>query len=158
MRDDFSVGFLKDLFGGAAPVDSTRLGSEGDAIQQMLFASQSLEEQVQRMRLDGRPGPHRSIADAHELAVAGNKMEAIALLRGVLEMPSLETRTLLWCGRVCGNCGRNRNRSLRLRSWVWSSRCRRVGRTTRWRRTWMVGAILKLFGEGDFLGCGGSGD
>jgi hypothetical protein len=46
MRYDFSVGFLKGLFGGSAPVDSTRLGSEGDAIRQMLFPLQSLEEHV----------------------------------------------------------------------------------------------------------------
>jgi hypothetical protein len=48
------------------------------------------------MLLDGRPSPFQTIADAYKLAVAGKKAEAVALLRGVLELPTLETRTLLW--------------------------------------------------------------
>jgi len=90
------MGILKHLFSGSRGNGPEKLGSDSDLIRQMLFGSQSLDEQVQRMRLDGRSGPHQSIADAHKLLAAGKKETAIAVLRGVLEMPSLETRTLLW--------------------------------------------------------------
>jgi hypothetical protein len=90
------MGFLKDLIGGSGGDKPGKLGSDSDPIRQMMFGSQSLEEQVRRMRLDGRPSPFQTIADAHKLAVAGKRTEAVALLRGVLELPSLETRTLLW--------------------------------------------------------------
>lgn len=90
------MAFLKGLFGRSAGDAPGKLASDSDPIRQMLFASQSLAEQVRRIRLDGKPGPFQSIADAHKLVVVGKRMEAIAALRRVLEMPSLETRTLLW--------------------------------------------------------------
>jgi hypothetical protein len=62
----------------------------------MLFASQSLKEQVQRMRLNGQPGSLQSMADAYSLVVSGKKTEASVVLRSVLTAPQLETRTLLW--------------------------------------------------------------
>ena len=48
------------------------------------------------MHLDGRPSPYQTIADAAKLVESGKKEEAIARLRGVLEMPDIETRTVLW--------------------------------------------------------------
>jgi hypothetical protein len=90
------LGFLKGLFGPSPGDEPGKLGSGGDPIRQMLFASQSLKEQVQRMRLNGQPGPLQSIADAYNLVVSGKKADAIAVLRGVLTAPQLETRTLLW--------------------------------------------------------------
>jgi hypothetical protein len=90
------LGFLKGLFGRSPGDEPGKLGSDGDPIRQMLFASQPLKEQVQRMRLNGQPSPHQSIADAYNFVVSGKKAEAIAVLRGVLSAPQLETRTLLW--------------------------------------------------------------
>lgn len=81
---------------GFASAADTKLGSEGDLIRQMLFASQSLKEQVARSHLDGTPGPFQSIADASKLVEAGKKEEAIALLRSILDTPKLETRIQLW--------------------------------------------------------------
>jgi hypothetical protein len=90
------MGFLKDLFAGSRGAESGKLGSDSDLIRQMLFASQSLEELTSRMKLDGKPGPLQSIADAHRQVVAGNRAAAIALLRAILEAPQLETRTSSW--------------------------------------------------------------
>jgi hypothetical protein len=90
------LGFLKGLFGRSPGDETGKLGSDWDPIRQMLFASQSLKEQVQRMRLNGQPGPLQSIADAYSLVVSGKKTEAIAALRSVLSAPQLETRRLLW--------------------------------------------------------------
>jgi hypothetical protein len=90
------LGFLKGLFGRSPGDEPGKLGSDGDPIRQRLFASQSLKEQVQRMRLNGQPGSLQSIADEYSLMVSGKKTEAIAVLRSVLTAPQLETRTLLW--------------------------------------------------------------
>jgi len=90
------LGFLKGLFGRSPGNKSGKLGSDEDPIRQMLFASQLLKEQVQRMQLNGQPSPLQSIADAYKLVVCGKKAEAIAVLRGVLTAAQLETRTLLW--------------------------------------------------------------
>lgn len=90
------MGFLKALFGGSVGDKPAKLGADGDQIRQMLFASQSLKEQVQRFRLNGQPGALQSIADAYHLVLAGKNAEAIATLRGVLDMPAVETRTQLW--------------------------------------------------------------
>jgi len=76
--------------------DAAKLGSDADRIRQMLFASQSLNEQVHQMHLDGTPGPFQTIADASKLIEAGKKSEAVARLRGVLDLPELETRIHLW--------------------------------------------------------------
>jgi hypothetical protein len=62
----------------------------------MLFASQSLRELVSQTRLDGRPGPAQSIADAQRWVEEGKTKEAVARLRGILDMPILETRVQLW--------------------------------------------------------------
>jgi hypothetical protein len=88
--------FLKRLLGGAAAAKPGRLGSEDDPIRQMLFASQSLRELVSQTRLDGRPGPAQSIADAQRWVEEGKTKEAVARLRGILDMPILETRVQLW--------------------------------------------------------------
>lgn len=90
------MGFLKGLFGQSPGDEPGKLGSDGDPIRQMLFASQSLKEQVQRMQLNGQPGSLQSIADAYSLVVSGKKTEASVVLRSVLTAPQLETRTLLW--------------------------------------------------------------
>ena len=89
-------GFLKGLFGGATAPEPGKLGSEADPIRQLLFASQSLREQVSHMRPDGRSGPGQSIADAQRLVEEGKTTEAVARLRSVLDSPTLETRIQLW--------------------------------------------------------------
>jgi hypothetical protein len=58
------MGFLKGLFGRSPGDEPVRLGTDGDPIRQVLFASQPLKEQVQRLQLNGQPGPLQSIADA----------------------------------------------------------------------------------------------
>jgi hypothetical protein len=87
---------LLALLPGQAKADSSKLGSDADPIRHMLFASQSLKEQVLQMRLDGTPGPLQSIADASALVDAGKKAEAVSRLRRVLETPALEIRLQLW--------------------------------------------------------------
>jgi hypothetical protein len=88
--------FLKGLFAGATSATSGKLGSDSDPIRQMLFASQSLRDQVSQIRVDGRFGPAQSIADAQRLVEEGKAKEAIVHLRGVLDSPVLETRIQLW--------------------------------------------------------------
>jgi hypothetical protein len=88
--------FLKGLFAGATTAKSGKLGSDSDPTRQMLFASQSLRDQVSHMRVDGRSGPVQSIADAQRLVEEGKAKEAIAHLRSVLDSPVLETRIQLW--------------------------------------------------------------
>jgi hypothetical protein len=90
------LAFLMALLPGHMKADSAKLGSDADPIRQMLFASQSLKEQVNQMHLDGSPGAFQTIADASKLVEAGKKEEAIARLRGVLDLPQLETRIQLW--------------------------------------------------------------
>ncbi len=81
---------------GHVKADSAKLGSDADPIRQMLFASQSLKEQVRQMHLDGSPNPFQTISDASKLVDAGKKSEAVARLRGALDIPQLETRIQLW--------------------------------------------------------------
>jgi hypothetical protein len=90
------LAILLALVSGRANADSAKLGSDFDSIRQMLFASQTLKEQVRQMHLDGKPGPFQSVADAAKLVEEGKKAEAIAVLRGVLDIPKLETRITLW--------------------------------------------------------------
>jgi hypothetical protein len=88
--------FLKGLFSHATTGKSDKLGSDADRIRQLLFASQSLREQVSHMRPDGRSGPSQSIADAQRLVEEGKTKDAVARLRSVLDLPVLETRIQLW--------------------------------------------------------------
>lgn len=90
------LALLMAFLPGFAKAADTKLGSEGDLIRQMLFASQSLKQQVARAHLDGTPGPFQSIADASKLVDAGKKVEAVTLLRSILDTPNLETRMQLW--------------------------------------------------------------
>jgi hypothetical protein len=90
------LALLMAFLPGFAKAAEPKLGSEGDLIRQMLFASQALKEQVARAHLDGTPGPFQSISDASKLVDEGKKEEAIVMLRGVLDMPKLETRIQLW--------------------------------------------------------------
>ncbi len=90
------LALLMAFLPGHAKAGAAKLGSDEDPIRQMLFASQSLKEQVKQMHLDGSLGAFQTIADAAKLAEGGRKKEAVALLRGVLDMPQLETRILLW--------------------------------------------------------------
>jgi hypothetical protein len=76
--------------------EASKVGSDGDPIRQGLFASQPLSVLVQRLKLDGSPGPFQTIADASELAKAGKTEEAKSLLRSILLRPNLETRIQLW--------------------------------------------------------------
>jgi hypothetical protein len=84
------------LLSGISKAEGIKLGSDDDLIRQMLFASQSLKEQVKNAHHDGTPGPVQTIADASKLVDSGKKDEAIALLRGILNNPKLETRIQLW--------------------------------------------------------------
>jgi len=90
------LALLMAFLPGYVKADAVKLGSEADPIRQMLFASQSLKEQVRQMHLDGTPGPLQTIADASKLVDAGKKAEAVTSLRSVLELPELETRAQLW--------------------------------------------------------------
>ena len=90
------LALLMAFLPGQAKADPSKLGSDADPIRQMLFAAQSLEEQVRQMHLDGKPGAFQSIADASALANGGKKAEAVSTLRGALETPTLETRLQLW--------------------------------------------------------------
>jgi hypothetical protein len=76
--------------------DSPKLGSEADPIRQGFFACQPMNVLVQRLKLDGSPGPFQTFADAVELANLGKKEEAKSRLRSILGLPSLETRIQLW--------------------------------------------------------------
>jgi len=76
--------------------DSPKLGSEADPIRQGLFACQPMNVLVQRLKLDGSPGPFQTFADAVELANSGKKEEAKSRLRSILGLPGLETRIQLW--------------------------------------------------------------
>lgn len=90
------IAFLLALVSGHAKAESAKLGSDADPIRQMLFASQSLREQVRQMHLDGTPGPLQSVADAAKLVDEGKKTEAVGRLRSILETPKLDTRIALW--------------------------------------------------------------
>ena len=76
--------------------DVPKLGSEADPIRQALFACQSMEVLLQRLKLDGSTGPFQSFADAVQLAKAGKKEEAKSRFRGILGLPNVETRIQLW--------------------------------------------------------------
>jgi hypothetical protein len=90
------LAILMAFLSGFTMAADDKLGSEGDLIRQMLFASQSLKEQVASARLDGSPGPFQSIAEASKLVDAGKKEEAVATLRRILDTPNLEIRIQLW--------------------------------------------------------------
>ena len=90
------LALLMAFLPGFSKAADTKLGSERDLIRQVLFASQSLEEQVKVIHLNGKPGPFQSIVDASNLVDAGKKEEAIVVLRSILDTPSLETRIQLW--------------------------------------------------------------
>jgi hypothetical protein len=76
--------------------DSPKLGSEADPIRQGLFACQPMNVLVQRLKLDGSPGPFQAFADATSLANSGKKEEAKSRLHSILGLPNLETRLQLW--------------------------------------------------------------
>jgi hypothetical protein len=76
--------------------DVPKLGSEADPMRQALFACQSMEVLLQRLKLDGSTGPFQSFADAVQLAKAGKKEEAKSRFRGILGLPNVETRIQLW--------------------------------------------------------------
>jgi hypothetical protein len=89
--------------------DSPQLGSETDPIRQRLFACQPMEVLVQGLKLDGRPGPFQTFADAVELAKAGKKEEAKTRFRSILEVPNLETRIQLWVWSALRELGEQPN-------------------------------------------------
>jgi hypothetical protein len=78
--------------------EASKLGSDGDPIRQGLFASEPINVLVERLKLDGNPGPFQTIADAAGLAKAGKREEARSCLRSISGSPSLETRIelLVW--------------------------------------------------------------
>ena len=80
-----------------APSNSSpKLGSDADPIRQRLFASQSMNELLQGVKLDGESGPFQTLADAARLVDAGMKKEAISVLHGILSLPKIEMRIHLW--------------------------------------------------------------
>ncbi len=89
------IDFLRKLFRGATAPKPDQLGSQTDPIRRLLFASQSLREQVSHMQPDGRSGGAQSLADALRLVEEGNTQEAVARLRRILDSPSPETRSEL---------------------------------------------------------------
>ncbi|HEV3040021.1 MAG TPA: hypothetical protein VHA33_19810 [Candidatus Angelobacter sp.] len=72
-----------------------KLGTDADPIRQMLFASQSMKEQLQLIMTDDPANPLKSLADAARLATAGKKEEAKAQIYKMLKLPNLETRIQL---------------------------------------------------------------
>jgi len=76
--------------------EAPKLGSEADPIRQGLFAGQPMNVLVQQLKLDGSPGPFRTIANTNELANAGRKEEAKSRLRSIPWSSKLETRIQLW--------------------------------------------------------------
>jgi hypothetical protein len=90
------LAILLAFLSGHSRADAPKLGSEADPIRQMLFASQSLKEQANRIDVDGAQGPFQITAEASKLVDEGKKAEAIARLRTILAMPDLETRIHLW--------------------------------------------------------------
>jgi hypothetical protein len=76
--------------------DPPKLGSEADPIRQGLFACQPMDVLLQRLKLDGSPGPFQTFADAVELAKTGKKEDAKSRLQSILGVPNLETRIQLW--------------------------------------------------------------
>jgi hypothetical protein len=76
--------------------DPPKLGSEADPIRQGLFACQPMGVLVQRLKLDGSPGPFQTFADAAALAREGKKEDAKSRLHSILAIPNLETRIQLW--------------------------------------------------------------
>jgi hypothetical protein len=89
--------------------DPAKLGSEADPIRQRLFACQSMEVLVQGLKLDGRPGPFQTFADAVELARAGRKEEAKTRLHNILGTTNLETRVQLWVWAALRELGEQPN-------------------------------------------------
>jgi hypothetical protein len=67
-----------------------------DPIRQGLFGNRSLKEWMGQNKPEGLSGPFRTLVDAAEAADQGNTAGAKTLLRGILELPDLETRTHLW--------------------------------------------------------------
>ncbi len=101
----FMVAILPDR-GGVVPdsmtplpkidVHARKLGSDADPIRQLLFACQSMAELLKYAKLDGSPGPFQTISEAAKLAGEGRKEEARTRLYGILGLPDLETRQILW--------------------------------------------------------------
>lgn len=74
----------------------SKLGAEADPIRRMLFASQTLQEQLAQMHPSGEAGSLQDIADAAMAAKSGKREEAVAKLKHALEAPDNETRVVLW--------------------------------------------------------------
>jgi hypothetical protein len=95
------------LVGPAKADDGAKLGSEQDRIRQMLFASQSLKEQVGCLDSNTPNGPFRLTIEASKLIEGGQRDEAKTRLREILAMPDLETRTILWTWSSLREVGEN---------------------------------------------------
>jgi len=72
-----------------------KLGTNDDPIRRGLFACQTVKELLKTVKLDGRPGPFQTIAQASLLEEKGDKAEARSLLHNLLVVPGLETRIQL---------------------------------------------------------------
>lgn len=89
------LSFLLALFAPVAKGESPKLGSDGDRIRQLLFACQSLSEQVVAKRPES-PCALQDLLDGAKLAGEGKKDTAIAALRHGLGYKDTETRVQLW--------------------------------------------------------------
>ncbi len=90
------LAVLMAFFTSQARPQDGKLGSNDDPIRQLLFGSQTLAEQVERMDLSDGEGPFRTISRAYELKKEGNTKEAVTLLQNLLKESDLETRVTLW--------------------------------------------------------------
>jgi hypothetical protein len=76
--------------------EAHKLGSDGDPIRQGLFACQTMNDLLQRVKTDENSGPFQTIVDAAKLAHEGKQEEAKGLLRSIASIPGMETRIHLW--------------------------------------------------------------
>lgn len=88
--------FLLMVFVSVAHGQGPKLGSNEDSIRQMLYAAHPVQALIAMAKLDGKPSPLQTMAEAVQLASAGKKAEAIARYRRALTEPGVDTRLTLW--------------------------------------------------------------
>lgn len=92
----YIIVILVALFSSLAQSENIKLGSNPDPIRQGLFGTQSLAEQIKRLKPEGEGSPFHTIAEAYALKKSGSEEQAISLLRNLLKDPDIETRVRLW--------------------------------------------------------------
>jgi hypothetical protein len=84
------------VFVSVAHGQGPKLGTNEDNVRQMLYAAHPVAALLATVKLDGKPSPLQTMAEAVQLANAGKKAEAIALYRRALTEPGVDTRLTLW--------------------------------------------------------------